>query len=180
MPFAISAITWRWIFHGQLGALNYVLGELGIIQDYVVWLGEPRLAFGAAIFVEVWSSIPFMSIVFLAGLQGIPPQIYDAAKMDGASPWREFLDMTLPQMKMVIMIVTLLSTIWAFRAFGIIWILTRGNPLYRTDIAVTYLFKLAFDNLDFGTGFALAVSIFVVLAIFSIVYIRVSGTQEEA
>ena len=180
MPFAVSAITWRWIFHGQMGALNYFLSQLGIIKEYVVWLGEPRLAFGAAMFVEVWSSIPFMTITFLAGLQAIPPHIYDAAKMDGASPWREFLDMTLPQMRTVIMIVTLLSVIWAFRSFAVIWILTQGGPLYRTDIAVTYLYKLAFTNLDFGAGYALAVCIFVVLILFSLVYTRLLGTREDA
>jgi multiple sugar transport system permease protein len=158
MPFAVSAITWRWIFHGQMGSLNYFLSELGIIKEYVAWLGDPTLAFGAA----------------------IPPHIYDAAKMDGASPWREFLDMTLPQMRTVIMIVTLLSVIWAFRSFAVIWILTQGGPLYRTDIAVTYLYKLAFTNLDFGAGYALAVSIFVVLTIFSILYTRILGTREDA
>ena len=180
MPFAVSAITWRWIFHGQMGSLNYFLSQLGIIKEYVAWLGDPTLAFGAAMFVEVWSSVPFMTIPFLAGLQAIPPHIYDAAKMDGASPWREFLDMTLPQMRTVIMIVTLLSVIWAFRSFAVIWILTQGGPLYRTDIAVTYLYKLAFTNLDFGAGYALAVSIFVVLTIFSILYTRILGTREDA
>jgi ABC-type sugar transport system permease subunit len=179
MPFAISAITWRWIFHGQMGSLNYLLSELGIISEYVAWLNEPRLAFGAIIFVEVWSSVPFMAITFLAGLQAIPPHIYDAAKMDGASPWREFLDMTLPQMRVVLSIVTLLSIIWAFRSFAVIWILTRGNPLYRTDIVVTYLFKIAFENLRFGAGFALAVSLFVVLAIFSVLYTRLTGAEES-
>ncbi|MCB0082232.1 MAG: sugar ABC transporter permease [Caldilineaceae bacterium] len=180
MPFAVSAITWRWIFHGQMGVLNYTLSQLGIIKEYVVWLGEPNLAFGAAMFVEVWSSIPFMTITFLAGLQAIPPHIYDAAKMDGASPWREFLDMTVPQMRTVIMIVTLLSVIWAFRSFAVIWILTQGGPLYRTDIAVTYLYKLAFTNLDFGAGYALAVCIFVVLILFSLVYTRILGNREDA
>jgi multiple sugar transport system permease protein len=180
MPFAISAITWRWIFHGQLGSLNYLLSQLGLIKEYVVWLNEPKLAFGAIILVEVWSSVPFMTITFLAAMQAIPPHIYDAAKMDGANIWREFVDMTLPQTKMVIMLVTMLSIIWAFRGFAVIWILTRGNPLYRTDIAVTYLYKIAFENLRFGAGFALAVSVFVVLVIFSILYTRFSGTQEEA
>lgn len=180
MPFAISALTWRWIFHGQMGSLNYLLSELGLIKEYVVWLNQPDTAFAAIIFVEVWSSIPFMTITFLAGLQAIPPHIYDAAKMDGANPWREFIDMTIPQMRMVLMIVTLLSIIWAFRAFTVIWILTRGNPLYRTDIAVTYLFKISFENLHFGAGFALAVSLFVVLTIFSILYTRISGTHGEA
>ncbi|HXF60971.1 MAG TPA: sugar ABC transporter permease [Caldilineaceae bacterium] len=178
MPYAVSAITWRWIFHGQMGALNYFLSQIGLIREYIVWLGDPVLAFGAAMFVEVWSSVPFMTITFLAGLQAIPPTIYDAAKMDGASPWREFLDMTLPQMKTVIMVVTLLSIIWAFRSFAVIWILTQGDPVYRTDIAVTYLYKLAFENLHFGAGFALAVGIFLVLTIFSIIYTRVLRSEE--
>lgn len=180
MPYAVSAITWKWIFHGQMGSLNYFLSQLGIIKDYVVWLGNPVSAFSAAMFVEVWSSIAFMTITFLAGLQGIPPHIYDAAKMDGAGPWQEFRDMTLPQMRTVFMIVTLLSVIWAFRSFGTIWILTKGDPIFRTDIVVTYLYKLAFEFRKFGPGFALSVCLFVVLTIFSILYTRLLGAQEEA
>jgi ABC-type sugar transport system permease subunit len=115
-----------------------------------------------------------MTITFLAGFQAIPPSIYDAAKMDGASPWREFLDMTLPQTRHVLLVVTLLSIIWAFRSFGVIWIMTQGDPVYRTDIAVTYLYKMAFQDLNFGAGYALAVGIFIVLTIFSIFYTRLS------
>jgi multiple sugar transport system permease protein len=178
MPYAVSAITWKWIFHGQMGSLNYFLSQIGIIKEYVVWLGNPVSAFSAAMFVEVWSSVAFMTVTFLAGLQGIPPHIYDAAKMDGASSWREFRDMTLPQMKTIFMIVTLLSIIWAFRSFAVIWILTKGDPIFRTDIAVTYLYKLAFEFRYFGQGFALAVCIFVVLIIFSIIYTRLLGAQE--
>ena len=179
MPYAVSAITWKWIFHGQMGSLNYFLMQIGIIKENIVWLGNPLTAFSAAMFVEVWSSVAFMTVTFLAGLQGIPPHIYDAAKMDGAGAWQEFRDMTLPQLRTVFMIVTLLSIIWAFRSFAVIWILTKGDPLYRTDIAVTYLYKLAFERLYFGKGFALAVCIFVVLTIFSILYTRLLGSQEE-
>lgn len=179
MPYAVSAITWKWIFHGQMGTLNYFLSELGIIKNYVVWLGNPTSAFAAAMFVEVWSSVAFMTVTLLAGLQGIPPHIYDAAKMDGASRWREFRDMTLPQMRNVFMIVTLLSIIWAFRSFSTIWILTKGDPIFRTDIVVTYLYKLAFEFRKFGPGFALSVCLFVVLIAFSIVYTRLLGSQDE-
>jgi len=179
MPYAVSAITWKWIFHGQMGSLNYFLMQVGLIKENIVWLGSPTTAFGAAMFVEVWSSVAFMTVTFLAGLQGIPPHIYDAAKMDGAGAWQEFRDMTLPQLRTVFMIVTLLSIIWAFRSFAVIWILTKGDPIYRTDIAVTYLYKLAFERLYFGRGFALAVCIFVVLTIFSILYTRLLGSQEE-
>ncbi len=180
MPYAVSAITWKWIFHGQMGSLNYLLSEAGIIKDYVVWLGNPGTAFAAAMFVEVWSSVAFMTITFLAGLQGIPPHIYDAAKMDGAGAWQEFRDMTVPQMRNVFMIVTLLSVIWAFRSFAVIWILTKGDPIYRTDIAATYLYKLAFEFRHFGQGFALSVCLFVVLTLFSIIYTRLLGAQEGA
>jgi multiple sugar transport system permease protein len=177
-PLAISSMTWRWIFHDQLGALNYLLHLTGITQQNIVWLSKADLAFACVMFVEVWSSIPFMTITFLAGLQAIPPHIYDAAKMDGASAWHEFWDMTIPQMKNVFMIVTLLSVIWAFRSFTVIWTVTQGNPFYRTDISVTYLYKLAFKNLTFGQGYSLAFATFVVLLIFSVVYTRILRSEE--
>ncbi|MFH0933856.1 MAG: sugar ABC transporter permease [Pseudomonadota bacterium] len=177
-PLAISSMTWRWIFHDQLGALNYLLNTLNITQERIVWLSDARLAFACVVFVEVWSSIPFMTIMFIAGLQSIPPHIYDAAKMDGASSWHEFWDMTLPQMKKITVIVTLLSVIWAFRSFNVIWTMTQGNPFYRTDNSVTYLYKLAFGSLMFGKGFALAFATFVFLLIFSIVYTRVLRSEE--
>ncbi len=177
-PLAISAMTWRWIFHDQLGALNYLLHLLHITDQSIVWLSNARLAFTAVMFVEVWSSIPFMTITFLAGLQSIPPHIYDAAKMDGADALHELLDMTIPQMKKVFMIVVLLSVIWAFRSFTVIWTMTQGNPFYRTDISVTYLYKLAFKNLTFGQGFALAFATFLLLIVFSIIYTRVLRSEE--
>ena len=167
-PLSVVAILWRWIFHGQLGAFNYVLSQFGLIDEYRVWLGEPGTAMMAAIYVEVWSSIPFVTITLLAGLQSVPRDIYDAAKMDGADPVREFLDMTLPLMKPVTFIATLLSVIYAFNSFTIIWIFTKGGPAYRTDIIVTYLYKLAFINLDFGAASALATVTFAILIIFSV------------
>ncbi|HKG25903.1 MAG TPA: sugar ABC transporter permease [Thermomicrobiales bacterium] len=172
-PLSVSVILWRWIFHGQLGAFNYVLMRLGFIDEYRVWLGEPRTAMAAAIYVEVWSSLPFVTITLLAGLQSVPRDIYDAAKMDGAHPLREFLDMTLPLMKPITFIATLLSVIYAFNSFTVIWIFTKGDPAYRTDIIVTYLYKLAFVNLDFGAASALAVVTFVLLIVFSVTYSRV-------
>jgi ABC-type sugar transport system permease subunit len=177
-PLAIMAMTWRWIFHDQLGALNYLLHLLNITQENILWLTDPGRALAAVMFVEVWSSIPFMTITFLAGLQSIPPHIYDAAKMDGASPWFELWDMTIPQMKRVFSIVVLLSVIWAFRSFTVIWTITQGNPFYRTDISVTYLYKLAFKNLTFGQGFALAFVTFLLLVVFSIFYLRVVRSEE--
>lgn len=177
-PLAVSSMTWRWIFHDQLGALNYVLHLLRITDQNIAWLATANLAFPAVMFVEVWSSIPFMTITFLAGLQAIPPHIYDAAKMDGANLWREFWDMTVPQMKKVFMIVTLLSVIWAFRSFTVIWTITEGNPFYRTDISVTFLYKVAFKSIEFGQGYALAFATFLVLLLFSVLYTRALRSEE--
>ena len=100
--------------------------------------------------------------------------------MDGANPWSEFWDMTIPQMKKVLMIVSLLSVIWAFRSFTVIWTITQGNPFYRTDVSVTYLWKVAFQNLRFGEGFAIAFTTFLVLVVFSILYTRVLRSEEMA
>jgi multiple sugar transport system permease protein len=177
-PLAITSMTWRWIFHDQLGALNYVLHLTGITQQNIAWLASANLAFPAVMFVEVWSSIPFMTITFLAGLQAIPPHIYDAAKVDGANLWHEFWDMTVPQMKKVFMIVTLLSVIWAFRSFTVIWVITQGGPLYRTDISVTFLYNLAFYQVKFGQGFAIAFATFLVLLVFAVLYTRVLRSEE--
>lgn len=171
-PLSITAILWRWIFHGQLGAFNDVLSRIGLIDQYRVWLGEPRTALAAAIYVDIWASLPFVTVTLLAGLQSVPGEIYDAAKMDGATAWREFVDMTLPLVKPVTFIATLLSVIYAFNSFTIIWIFTKGGPAFRTDIIVTYLYKLAFVNLDFGAASALAVITFVLLIVFSITYSR--------
>jgi multiple sugar transport system permease protein len=172
-PLTVVAILWRWIFHGQLGAFNYVLSQLGLIDEYRVWLGEPGTAMMAAIYVEIWSSIPFVTVTLLAGLQSVPRDVYDAAKVDGAGQVHEFFDMTLPLMKPVTFIATLLSIIYAFNSFTIIWIFTKGGPAYRTDIIVTYLYKLAFINLDFGAASALATLTFAILIIFSVAYSRV-------
>ncbi len=172
-PLTVVAILWRWIFHGQLGAFNYVLSQLGLIHEYRVWLGEPGTAMMAAIYVEVWSSIPFVTVTLLAGLQSVPRDVYDAAKVDGAGPVHEFFDMTMPLMKPVTFIATLLSIIYAFNSFTIIWIFTKGGPAFRTDIIVTYLYKLAFINLDFGAASALATVTFAILIIFSVAYSRV-------
>jgi multiple sugar transport system permease protein len=172
-PLTVVAILWRWIFHGQLGAFNYVLSQLGLIHEYRVWLGEPITAMMAAIYVEVWSSIPFVTVTLLAGLQSVPRDVYDAAKVDGADQVHEFFDMTLPLMKPVTFIATLLSIIYAFNSFTIIWIFTKGGPAFRTDIIVTYLYKLAFVNLDFGAASALATVTFAILIVFSVTYSRV-------
>lgn len=172
VPISVSAIIWRWIFHDQLGALNYVLSRIGIIDHYHTWLGEPTSAFLSNLAVEVWSSVPFMTVTLLAGLQSIGLELFEAAKIDGTSQVQLFRYIIWPLMRPVTVLVTLLSVIWSFNSFPVIWILTRGGPANYTDIVVTYLYKLSFRSFDFGQSSALAVVALAILLIFSLAYSR--------
>jgi multiple sugar transport system permease protein len=167
VPLSVSAIVWRWIDHGQLGALNYVVTSLGLTDHYHEWLGQPLSAFLSAMAVEVWTSVPFMAITLLAGLQSIPADVYEAARIDGCGPTAMFRYMTLPLLRPVLTLATLLSVIWSFNSFPIIWILTRGGPAGSTDIAVTYIYKKAFQAFDLGSASAMAVVALVILLGFS-------------
>lgn len=178
VPISVSAIVWRWIFHGELGALNYVLKSLGVIDQYYGWLGQPVSAFLSTLAVEVWSSVPFMAITLLAGLQGIPGDLYEAARIDGCGPVGTFRYMTLPLLRPVLTLATLLSVIWSFNSFPTIWTLTKGGPANRTDIAVTFIYKRAFQAFDLGSASAMAVLALVILLAISWSYGRLYKTEE--
>jgi len=170
------ALVFGSVFSDTFGIVNSALKSLSL--DTVPWLTSDWGIKTTIAVMVIWRFTGYNAIIYLAGLQAISSDVYDAAKMDGASSWHEVWDMTIPQMKKIFMIVTLLSVIWAFRSFTVIWTLTQGNPFYRTDISVTYLYKLAFKNLSFGQGFALAFATFVLLSVFSILYTRVLRSEE--
>jgi len=177
-PQVVGAITWKWIYNGEYGMLNYVLISFGILEKSQSWLGGETTAFIAALINDMWVGIPFMSIVFLAGLQAIPIEMYEAAQVDGANKLEQLLYITLPQLKPVFLTATILSTIWTFNSFNIIWTLTRGGPINATEILVVKTYKTAFQQFNIGLGSAYAIIIFFILMIFSIIYWR-SFTNEK-
>jgi len=168
----ISSVIWRWILNREHGMLNQVLLALHIINEPVGWLARPETSFPAIIGVGIWVSIPFTTIVLLAGMQSISDDLYEAALIDGAGAWQRFRCVTLPLLRPVLLVVTLLNVIYVFNSFPIIWTLTRGDPANRTDTLVTYLYKVAFDYLDYGPASAMAVVTFVVLLVFSVLYTK--------
>ena len=172
----IAAILWRWIYDSQMGMLNLLLAALG--QPPQTWLAEPGLAFGATLTVSVWTGVPFMALVFLAGLQAIPEEFYEAGRIDGAGRWQEFCWLTMPLLKPTFAVATLLSAVWTFNSFVIVHVITGGGPLHATDILVTYLYKTAFEWLTFGQASAMALVIFVILFLFSVGYIRLYFREE--
>lgn len=168
----ISAMLWQWTYNNDFGLLNHTLKALGIWNNPPVWLAYPKPAFFANLWVDIWCGIPFMALVFLAGLQSIPTELYEAADIDGASSFAKFRFVTLPLLSGVLTVATLLSTLWTFNDFNVIYILTKGGPANSTDILITYIYKYAFQYLRFGPAASMAVITFVILLAVSIVYAR--------
>ena len=179
MPAVAAAIVWRWMYDANFGYLNDLLRQLGLITEPVIWLGGARSAFAAAVVTDAWTGLPFMAFVFLAGLQGIDRTLYEAAKIDGAGAWGRFVYVTVPQLAPITLVATLVSGIWTFNAFNVVYALTGGGPLNSTDIMVTYTYTQAFDRLQFGLAASLATVTFIILLVFSIAYVAVYGRRNE-
>jgi len=173
IPYAISAVVFRWIEHPQYGYINALLLELGIIDQGIGILGNPSIAWLGVVVADIWIGTPFMAIIFLAGLQSIPEELYEAAAIDGAERWHQFRYITLPQLKSVILIATLLSTIWTFVSFDTIWTMTRGGPINTTSTLVIWIYRVGLENGNLGRGAAFSVIGFFFLLAFAIVYLRV-------
>lgn len=137
----ISALLWLWVYHPEFGLLTSTLKSTGLWNNPPVWLGDVRWAFRATIWVDIWIGIPFMALVFLAGMQSIPGELYEAADMDGANLWQKFLYVTFPGLRNVFLIATLLSCLWTFNDFNVIYILTKGGPVGLTHILITYTYE---------------------------------------
>lgn len=173
MPAVIGAFAWRWIYHGQYGILNHWLRTLHLLTSNVNWLGNLSTAMTAVVIANTWRGFPFMMVMLLAGLQNIPQELYEAAAVDGASAWQGLRHITLPLLKPVILVVTLLAGIWTFNNFSYIYILTGGGPAGKTDILVTYVYKQGFDYFHFGYAAASSVVLFLIVFAFSLIYARV-------
>jgi multiple sugar transport system permease protein len=175
VPWAVSllitAVIWKWIFDFRYGTLNLILKELGIIENNVNWLAQPVTSFPAMIAVGIFVSLPFTSFVLLAGLQAISAELYEAARVDGADRWKRFRHVTLPQLRPTLTVAVVLNTIYVFNSFPIVWAMTKGEPLNKTDIIFTYLYKLGFEQRQLGEAAAVSVISFLILVTFSASYV---------
>ncbi|MFJ7328481.1 carbohydrate ABC transporter permease [Streptomyces cyaneofuscatus] len=179
IPGFVSVFAWRFLYNEERGLLNTVLGGIGI--DGIPWLNDPTWAKFAVIAVNVWLGIPFMMVALLGGLQSIPSEQYEAAEMDGATAWQRFRHITLPGLRPVSTTVILLSTIWTFNMFPVIFLLTRGGPGEATQILVTQAYKFSFEisPRDFAQSSTWGVLILVLLMLFAVVYRRVLRSQGD-
>ncbi|MEU5024967.1 carbohydrate ABC transporter permease [Streptomyces milbemycinicus] len=179
VPAFVSVFAWRLLYNERNGILNKILDGGGI--DAVPWLNDPTMAKVSVIAVNIWLGVPFMLVALLGGLQSIPGELYEAAEMDGAGPWQRFRHITLPGLRSVSSTVVLLSTIWTFNMFPVIFLLTRGGPGDSTEVLVTYAYRLSFVNSprDFAGASAWGVLILLILMLFAAVYRRALRKQGE-
>jgi arabinogalactan oligomer/maltooligosaccharide transport system permease protein len=177
IPAFISAVSWRYIFNGEYGVLNLFLAGFGI--DGPNWLSEVPWAYIAPIIVNVWLGVPFMMVALLGGMQSIPSDLYEAARVDGANRRQSFWNVTVPQLKSVSVAVTMLGIIWTFNLFVVIFLTTGGGPAGRTDILVTESFNL-FQAGQYAQAATYSVIILSLLLVFVTVYQRVFRTEEVA
>jgi multiple sugar transport system permease protein len=156
VPTALSALAFWWIYDAQFSIISWTLVKLGLIERYIDFLGEPWLARMSVIAANIWRGIPFVAICLLAGLQTISPSLYEAAALDGATPWQRFRFVTLPLLTPIIAVVMTFSVLFTFTDFQLIYVITRGGPLNATHLMATLSFQRAISGGSLGEGAAIA------------------------
>jgi len=178
MPQYITALTWRGMFNYEYGAINLILSKL-LHMPMIQWLKDPFFAFVACILTNVWLGFPFMMVIAYGGLQAIPRELYEAAEVDGASPWQQFWHITVPHLKPVMTPAIVLGVIWTFNNLNVIWLVSNGGePSDKTHILVSYVYKAAFNLYRYGYAAALSMVIFVILLMWGILYIKKTRAAE--
>jgi multiple sugar transport system permease protein len=170
-PGVLIGLMWRWIFDGNYGVLNDFLLKLGLIHDKIPFLAQESTAFPAVILTIVWQGIPFFAIMLLAGLQGIPDELYDAADVDGASGLQRFFRITVPSLKGVIFVTTLLRVIWVANSVDVIFNMTEGGPAYSSQTLSVYIFNKG-NSLNLGYASTMSIMLTLLLATVAALYLR--------
>ncbi|MEV0346720.1 sugar ABC transporter permease [Nonomuraea sp. NPDC050680] len=168
---AVIAVIWRLMLDPS-GVVNYILTTIGVLRAEVSWLSDPNMALWALTFINIWAGFPFFMISILAGLQGISPVLYEAASVDGATAFRKFRNVTIPQLKPVLLSMAVLDLIWTSQQFALIWMTTGGGPLNVTEMLSTYTYKQAFSSYEFASASAAAVIVLLLTMILAVFYVR--------
>jgi multiple sugar transport system permease protein len=179
LPTSIMALAWVWIFNDSFGVANDLLGRLGIIERPIAWLGEPRLAMASLVLADVWKTTPFVALILLAGLQGIPEGILEAARLDGLGAWARLRVIVLPLLFPSLLAAALFRAVQAFGAFDVVYVMTGGGPGGATETVSLYAFRNDFRYLDFGYGSAIATQATLLGALLAWLVIRLSRRKLE-
>lgn len=179
-PGVLIGLMWRWIYDGSYGVLNDILFRLGFIRDYIPFLARGDTAFPAVVLTIIWQGIPFFALMILAGLQGIPEELYDAADVDGANGTQKLFRITIPSLRNVIFVTTLLRIIWVSNSVDVIFNLTEGGPAYATQTLSVYVFNKG-NTLNLGYAATMSILLALMLSSVAVVYLRrIFRSQEGA
>lgn len=181
VPTIVATFLWRWMLNADYGVVNHLLISAGLISTPIDFLGSPTFAFATVVWINAWRWFPFLTLLILAALTRIAPEYYEAAKVEGATPWQLFTKVTLPFLQPVLYVVGLLGTLWSVNVFDIIWLTTKGGPLDTTTTLPVAIYIRAFQQFKLGEASAMSVSLAIFLLIFAIVYIRFApqGASEQ-
>lgn len=172
LPSVVVGITWEWIFNANYGVLNGILSELGVIGAYRNWLGDSSTAFGVLLFVKCWKEVPFVALMYLAGFQTISKDLVEAAQIDGMKRFQMFRKITMPLIRPVTLVVIVMQTMWTFRVFDIVYVMTGGGPANKTMVVAYYAYLENFKFYHFGTGAAMSWVITLVILVASVIYLK--------
>jgi multiple sugar transport system permease protein len=172
VPLVVTGLIWRFILHSNYGIANAVLMNLGLISERIGFITNTTPAFISVILADAWSRAPFAAIILLAGLQTIPENLYEAARVDGATDFQMFKDITLPQIKPSAGVALLIMTMFAFRTFSIVFALTQGGPGSATEVLATYIYRTGISQGQLGYAAALSVIMILITLAFITVYVK--------
>ncbi|KIF77537.1 hypothetical protein QR77_34215 [Streptomyces sp. 150FB] len=181
MPMVAATLVWQWMYQPQYGVANWLLTKLRVFGDLTAydWFSHPTQALGLIILLTVWKGLPFVALTMFAARGQISESLYEAARLDGANTFQTFRHITIPLMRPVLAILTILEVIWSVNSFTPIWVLTQGGPDGQTTTLGVYAYITAFSRNDYGSGASIAVVTVLILAVFSIAYVRKLSAQGE-
>lgn len=180
VPTIVNGALWRWIYNADYGALNALLLQTGLIDRYIPWLTRPITAMNLVVLADIWHSIPFVALILQAALATLPPELEEAAAVDGATAWQRFLLIRLPLLRSAILVALVIRTVEAFRVFDLIYVITQGGPAFGTVTIsyLTYLETFSYGHLGQGSALSFLISMFTL--VMAMVYIRVLYRPESS
>lgn len=178
IPPVVAVASWKWLLDANSGVLNQVLVQTGLIDSGIPFLAQTSTVWWSVITILVWRELPFVVIVLMAGLQGIPKEQYEAASLDAVNRWQSFRFITIPNLRPVLTVIVLMTVIQTFNNFVYVWLSTGGGPGTYTQVLATQLYSAAFVSNSLGEGAAIGLLMSAVMAVFALAYLRVNGRQE--
>ena len=179
VPHVSNAQIWRWLFSIEYGIINGALIKFGLSESGIPWLIDSRVAIHALVIAQTWKDVPFMALLLLAALQTVPEQLHEAAKIDGASFWHRFRNVTLAHIRTTVFFVIIIEMIEMFKVFDIVYVATHGEPANSTMVLYLYIYRQVFEYVNFGYGAAVAYTLAAVVVVISLFYIKIFTGREQ-